>query len=194
MTSNGQKKTLEVFKDLFLKPGLPSTYSNLQLWAQGSGYPALAVEAKEAALHPEETEAEFNRLCIGPYRLIVAPYESAWVTGSRKLNGPVAEDVANFYAAAGLSSASLLNELPDFFGNELEFLYFLDALSEEVRGKGSQEQLLKDIQGLSEAFRTEHFDKWYEPFLDAIAENTNQSFWKEASAALKAELRRTQAV
>lgn len=63
-----------------------------------------------------------------------------------------------------------------------------------MRGKGSQEQLLKDIQGLSEAFRTEHFDKWYEPFLDAIAENTNQSFWKEASAALKAELRRTQAV
>ena len=106
---------LEVFKDLFLKPGLPSTCSNLQLWAQSSGYPALAEEAKEAALHPEETEAEFNRLCIGPYRLIVVPYESAWVTGSRKLNGPVAEDVANFYAAAGLSSASLLNELPDFF-------------------------------------------------------------------------------
>lgn len=49
MTSNGQKKTLEVFKDLFLKPGLPSTYSNLQLWAQSSGYPALAEEAKEAA-------------------------------------------------------------------------------------------------------------------------------------------------
>ena len=108
MTSNGQKKMLEVFKDLFLKPGLPSTCSNLQLWAQSSGYPALAEEAKEAALHPEETEAEFNRLCIGPYRLIVVPYESAWVTGSRKLNGPVAEDVANFYAAAGLSSASLL--------------------------------------------------------------------------------------
>ena len=96
MTSNGQKKMLEVFKDLFLKPGLPSTCSNLQLWAQSSGYPALAEEAKEAALHPEETEAEFNRLCIGPYRLIVVPYESAWVTGSRKLNGPVAEDVANF--------------------------------------------------------------------------------------------------
>lgn len=74
MTSNGQKKMLEVFKDLFLKPGLPSTYSNLQLWAQGRGYPALAEEAKEAVQHPEETEAEFNRLCIGPYRLIVVPY------------------------------------------------------------------------------------------------------------------------
>lgn len=125
MTSNGQKKTLEVFKDLFLKPGLPSTYSNLQLWAQSSGYPALAEEAKEAAQHPEETEAEFNRLCIGPYRLIVVPYESAWVTGSRKLNGPVAEDVANFYAAAGLSSASLLNELPDFSAMNLSFFISL---------------------------------------------------------------------
>ena len=134
---------LEVFKDLFLKPGLPSTCSTLQLWAQSSGYPALAEEAKEAALHPEETEAEFNRLCIGPYRLIVVPYESAWVTGSRKLNGPVAEDVANFYAAAGLSSASLLNELPDFFGNELEFLYFLDALFDEVRGKGNKSSCSK---------------------------------------------------
>lgn len=194
MTSNGQKKALEVFKDLFLKPGLTSTYSNLGHWALTNGYLALAKEAKEAALHPEETEAEFNRLCIGPYRLIVVPYESAWVTGSRKLNGPVTEDVANFYAAAGLSSASPLNELPDFFGNELEFLYFLAALSEEVCEKGNSEQLLKDIQGLSDSFRSVHFDKWFEPFLDAIAENTNQNFWKEASAALKTELLRTQAV
>ena len=29
MKSNGQRKTLEVFKDLFLKPGLASTYRNL---------------------------------------------------------------------------------------------------------------------------------------------------------------------
>ena len=52
----------------------------------------------------------------------------------------------------------------------------------------------QEIEGLSKSFRSEHFDKWYEVFLNAIAENTDQSFWKEASEALKAELRRTQAV
>ena len=80
MKSNGQRKTLEVFKDLFLKPGLASTYRNLSDWAERSGYPALAKEAADASAAPEETEAEFNRLCIGPYRLVVIPYESAWVT------------------------------------------------------------------------------------------------------------------
>lgn len=194
MKSNGQRKTLEVFKDLFLKPGLASTYRNLSDWAERSGYPALAKEAADASAAPEETEAEFNRLCIGPYRLVVIPYESAWVTSSMKLNGPVAADVANFYASAGLTSASMFNELPDFFGNELEFLYFLEAVAEETRQKEHSEQLLKEIEGLSKSFRSEHFDKWYEAFLNAIAENTDQSFWKEASEALKAELRRTQAV
>ena len=194
MKANGQRKMLEVFKDLFLKPGLASTYRNLSDWAERSGYPALAKEAADASAAPEETEAEFNRLCIGPYRLVVIPYESAWVTSSRKLNGPVAADVANFYASAGLTSASMFNEQPDFFGNELEFLYFLEAVAEETRQKEHSEQLLKEIEGLSKSFRSEHFDKWYEVFLNAIAENTDQSFWKEASEALKAELRRTQAV
>lgn len=68
MTSNGQKKTLEVFKDLFLKPGLPSTYSNLQLWAQSSGYPALAEEAKEAA----NTRRRRRRNSIGSASVLTA--------------------------------------------------------------------------------------------------------------------------
>ncbi|WP_251451698.1 molecular chaperone [Parasutterella muris] len=192
MKLNGQEKTFAVFKDLFLNPGLPSTYEELQSWAMEFGYKELAEEAEKAVKQPEEAEAEFNRLCIGPYRLIVIPYESAWVTASRKLNGPIAEDVANFYAAAGLSSASELNEFPDFFGNELEFLYFLSALEQELSLKGREEKLIKEVQGLSDSFRAEHFDKWYESFLKAISENTNQQFWKEAVLALNKELHRTQ--
>lgn len=41
MKLNGQEKTFAVFKDLFLKPGLPSTYEELQAWAMEFGYKEL---------------------------------------------------------------------------------------------------------------------------------------------------------
>lgn len=178
-------KPLGVFKELFLNPGLSVTYTNLAAWAEEAGYTKLAALSKGASELTEEVEAEFNRMCIGPYKLVVVPYETVWVTGSKKLNGPVGASVADFYASAGLSSASKLNEFPDFFGNELEFVYFLEVVAEEKSKEENSAALVKEIHGLANAFRTEHLNKWFDPFLTALAQHTTHDFWKEASNVLK---------
>lgn len=186
MTSNLSKvdlNTLRVFKELFLNPGREQTYRDLCDWAKLNGQSRLENLSKESAKEKDETEAEFNRLCIGPYKLVVIPYENAWRGQGKALNGRIAADVADFYASAGLSSNSSLNEYPDFFGNELEFIYFLEALREEESEKGNF-KLVKQIDDLQNAFREEHFDFWYRPFLEKLAAETRLEFWKEVSEVL----------
>lgn len=57
-----------------------------------------------------------------------------------------------------------------------------------MREKGKPEKLLREIQGLADTFRSEHLDKWYEKFLNTLAEKSNSKFWKEASNTLLAQL------
>lgn len=178
------QSALGVFKELFLNPGKAGTYKNLALWASNNGYKSLAQLAEKESVQPEESESEFNRLCIGPYKLVVVPYESYWMSSDKALNGAIAADVSDFYAAAGLSSNSALNEYPDFFGNELEFLYFLEELEKEQQ-KLNALQVVRDIRGLSDSFRKKHFDNWSALFLTKLADETNSEFWQQAALVLK---------
>lgn len=79
-------QSLHAFKETFFQPGSPAALESLSRWARSAGHPMLAAEAEMAARDTDAAEAEFNRMCIGPYRLTVPPYESVWRSHGRVLN------------------------------------------------------------------------------------------------------------
>ena len=122
-------QSLHAFKETFFQPGSPAALESLSRWARSAGHPMLAAEAEMAARDTDAAEAEFNRMCIGPYRLTVPPYESVWRSHGRVLNNRYSAAVEYAFSEVGLTSHGKLNEMPDFFGNELEFLSCVASMS-----------------------------------------------------------------
>ena len=134
-----------VFKKLTFAPGKHETYEAILLWAKKQGEATLVDKLKGFSEKLDDLEADFNRMCIGPYRLTVPPYESVWF-GTRVMNTRRTEVVRWFYAQAGLvSNSQFFNEPADYFGYELEFIGFLACASRELSLSGnnasSQESL-----------------------------------------------------
>lgn len=97
-------QSLHAFKETFFQPGSPAALESLSRWARSAGHPMLAAEA------------EFNRMCIGPYRLTVPPYESVWRSHGRVLNNRYSAAVEYAFSEVGLTSHGKLNEMR-FFGH-----------------------------------------------------------------------------
>lgn len=108
-------QSLHAFKETFFQPGSPAALESLSRWARSAGHPMLAAEAEMAARDTDAAEAEFNRMCIGPYRLTVPPYESVWRSHGRVLNNRYSAAVEYAFSEVGLTSHGKLNEMPDFF-------------------------------------------------------------------------------
>ena len=176
-------RALQALKDVVQLCGRPSAYASLAAWAQAAAHPELARLAEESTHRLEEVEADYNRMCIGPYRLLVPPYESVWRSGGRVLNNRFSAAVEYSYAQAGLASGGALKELPDYFGNEIEFLYCLSALSFHYRNAGDGEAA-SELEAMFIRFWAEHLGHWAPAFLQAVAENAQEPFWKEWSRVL----------
>jgi TorA maturation chaperone TorD len=171
---------LRVFKQVMFAPGKTATWQNLLEWAQSHGETSFAASLETFALRLDDLEAEFNRLCVGPHRKVVPPYESVW-TGARELYSRMTVSVAWFYAQAGLiTRQKTFNEPADFFGSELEFLECLMTVAAEAPSSPNTD--IKEVIEFSEAFWAEHLGHWAAPFLDAMASNSREhilSAWAE---------------
>lgn len=171
---------LNAFKQVMFAPGKAATWQNLLEWARGHDEAGFAASLAGFELRLDDLEAEFNRLCVGPRRKIVPPYESVW-TGARELYSRMTVAVAWFYAQAGLvTRQKTFNEPADFFGSELEFLECLLTVAAEAKEPQATDK--KEVMEFSEAFWAEHLGHWAKPFLNAMATNSKEpilSAWAE---------------
>lgn len=184
---NSYAAMLKAFKAPLFQAGQQSAYEEVRAWAQAHGQSALSSAAVLAAGDVDEAEADFNRMCIGPYRLTVPPYESVWRSPNRALNDCHTAAVAYSYAELGLTVGRNLNEPADFIAYELEFLFCAASLSAEAADKGEAEpaQVYAEI---AERFWAEHLGHWAESFLSAMAKDSRHKFWTAWAQTLLAQL------
>lgn len=182
-------ETLRVFKEPLFHAGTPACYHAIALWAADNNQSDLARLAKDAVERIDETESDFNRMCIGPYRLSVPPYESVWRSGGRVLNNRYSAAVAHSYAELGLTISGDFREMSDYIGNELEFLFCLAGLAFHARSedRGDDERELTEMY---RRFWAEHLGHWVYDFLGAVQADAREAFWREWSRVLAEELGR----
>ncbi|QYJ97911.1 molecular chaperone TorD family protein [Shewanella alkalitolerans] len=137
----------------------------------------LLIEARKFSDDASELEFDFNRMCIGPYKLLVAPYESVYLSGNRQLFTEETLRVAEFYQQIGLVIDDSFNEPADFIGNELEFLYCLHAMASEQQALG-QTSYAEELLSLADEFIQAHLGRWIVPFCEGITQHAKQAFWR----------------
>ncbi len=74
----------QAFKGMLFTPSSPETLQRLITWLEhNQQYPMLLQEARKWLTEPIELECDYNRMCIGPTRLLVPPYESVYRDGGK---------------------------------------------------------------------------------------------------------------
>ncbi len=120
----------------------------------------------EAKLGKKVTE--FNRLFIGPDRLLAPPYETVYRSNARVLMQEDTMIIRNFYAEAGLEVAKL-NQIPDdHIVFELEFICFLL----HKLFTGTDEQSVQKTKELYETFLSTRFSKWVGAHCDDVTKHS----------------------
>ncbi|RTR37227.1 molecular chaperone TorD [Shewanella canadensis] len=143
----------------------------------------LLAEAKKFVDDSSELEFDFNRMCIGPYKLLVAPYEGVYRSGNHVMNTDETVRVAEFYQEIGLVIDEKFNEPADFIGNELEFLYCVHALASEQKAANNIEAF-EELTAIADEFLTKHLGTWITPFCEGIKNHAQQAFWREFATEL----------
>jgi TorA maturation chaperone TorD len=144
---------------------------------------ALLTEAKKFVDDSSELEFDFNRMCIGPYKLLVAPYEGVYRSGNHVMNTDETVRVAEFYQEIGLVIDEKFNEPADFIGNELEFLYCVHALASEQKAANNIDAY-DELTAIADEFITKHLGTWITPFCEGINTHAQQAFWREFATEL----------
>ncbi|MBY5979370.1 TorD/DmsD family molecular chaperone [Ferrimonas balearica] len=174
----------QAFKDMVFQPGLAKNLDALIAVLEQSGlYPELLAEARTLRPEPQRLEYDFNRMCIGPYRLTVPPYESVYRSGKSVLNSHHTVDVHAYYQQLGLTIEPRFNEPADYIGNELEFLYCASALASEHRRAG-RDGVAEELDQLARQFLTEHLGLWCGDFADKMVAHAREPFWRLYGVAL----------
>ncbi|GIU25114.1 hypothetical protein TUM4644_20160 [Shewanella colwelliana] len=143
----------------------------------------LLSEAMKFSSDSSELEFDFNRMCIGPYKLLVAPYESVYLSGNHQIFTEETVKVAQFYQQIGLIIDDSFNEPADFIGNELEFLYCLHAMASEQHALDKHEYVAA-LHELANEFLEMHLGRWITPFCEGIIQHATQAFWREFAKEL----------
>ncbi|MBY5920803.1 molecular chaperone [Ferrimonas balearica] len=174
----------QAFKGMVFQPGCADNLEALiQVLEQGGQYPELLAEARALRDEPERLEYDFNRMCIGPYRLTVPPYESVYRSGKSVLNSHHTVNVHAYYQQLGLTIEPRFNEPADYIGNELEFLFCASALAFEHREAGNPDVAL-ELDQLAGQFLEAHLGTWCGEFSDKMMANAREPFWRHYGAAL----------
>ncbi len=125
---------------------------------------------------------EFNRLFVGPDRLLAPPYETVYRSNDRVLMQADTMIIRNFYAEAGLEVAHL-NQVPDdHIAFELEFICFLLHQlfneTDEVEWDKTEE--------LYQTFFQTRFSKWVGDHCDDIIKFSQSDICTGMAMVLKA--------
>lgn len=172
------------FKSMIFFPSKAEALNGLIAYLEANNPQSpLLNEAKRFIDDASELEFDFNRMCIGPYKLLVAPYEGVYRSGNHVMNTDETVRVAEFYQHIGLVIDEKFNEPADFIGNELEFLYCVHALASEQKAANDIEAF-EELTAIADEFLTKHLGTWITPFCEGIKNHAQHAFWREFATEL----------
>jgi putative dimethyl sulfoxide reductase chaperone len=122
------------------------------------------------------TEAEFNRLFVGPGKLPAPPYESVWRSEDRLLMQAAAQTVRTFYRAHGAQNTR--PEPEDHLALELEFYALLQQRF--AAGRDQRRHL-----AAQQRFLTEHLATWVPAFCNAVETHTHSPFYRSLAQSTR---------
>ncbi len=109
---------------MMFAPSSPESLKRLIDWLeQEQRYPELLQQAKHWQSEPLELECDFNRMCIGPTKLLVPPYESVYRDVGRQIHTDRTLEVADFYQQLGLVTDTGFNEPADYIAMSWSFCF-----------------------------------------------------------------------
>ena len=122
-----------------------------------------------SALDPEaarlELEVDYNRLFVGPGKLLAPPYESFYRSlpdedGRGTICGTPMLAVKDVYTRFNVQLPETFVDYPDHIAFELEFLSLLATREAESLEQGD-DQAVDAFRSGAEAFRREHLGVWF---------------------------------
>lgn len=127
-------------------------------------------------------EADFNRLFVGPGKLLAPPWESYYASvrdgeGRGFLRGRTERSIADFYRENGFALPADSDVFPDHIGVELEFLALLAAQEAQAHQDGAAEEVAR-LQEVELLFRERHVRTWVGDFARDVATGASTPFYR----------------
>ena len=153
--------------------------------------------AELAAMEPEEArltlEVDYNRLFVGPGKLLAPPYESFYRSepdeeGRGTICGLPMLAVKEFYKRFGCEMPEGFVDYPDHIAFEMEFLSLLAKEEARCLREGDTEGAAAFQKGAAE-FRNKHLGVWVQTFASNVEAGAETSLYPAlASLLVKTQL------
>ena len=136
---------------------------------------------------------DYNRLFVGPHKVLAAPWESVYFSTDRVLFQVQTLEVRNWYTRFGLQIVNRNREPDDHLGLELEFIAHLARLALEAQASNDAEQLAQMLDALRQ-FMKEHPLRWAPKCLNAIGQNSQTDFYRGIALLVAGGLKELESV
>ncbi len=136
-------------------------------------------------------ELDYNRLFVGPEKLLAPPYESVYLSSRTLSNSGInekmtidsiyASEIKREYAEVGFVPAAEFNDFADHIALEIEFMGHLYGLiAKELANNNRQldgDSLLTRINSTRENFARNHLSKWLPTLYERVSKNSSTDFY-----------------
>lgn len=165
------KRGLVVLRGNSLLEGFAS-YGDNNLLSEGA-----RVVIKDLSEHWDDKEyealisADYQRLFIGPDKILAPLWESVYKEKDKLLFGEVELGVRRFYESIGLSVKN--SEPADSLSLELSFMAWLSSKALEDDSKNIKGYMIKQRE-----FLKEHLISWISSWTEEVEKNAETDFWR----------------
>ncbi|MBI2252308.1 MAG: molecular chaperone TorD family protein [Armatimonadetes bacterium] len=132
----------------------------------------------------KELKEDYNRLFIGPNKLLAPPWESVYRSSERLVFQSAALEVREYYLKMNLVHPEILVSPDDHISLELEFMSFLCNKALEFLEKDNLKEAEKYLE-IEKSFLEEHLLKWIFDFTKDIEENARTLLYKGIAKFLR---------
>ena len=127
-----------------------------------------------------ELEVDYNRLFVGPGKLIAPPYESYYASENSEHGGRLRTQdefaVKMAYAANGYAMPEQFVDLPDHAAIELDFLALM-ARDEAAAWEAGDSQRAFYLQQEADAFAAQHPARWFATCAERVDAGARTAFY-----------------
>ena len=165
------------------RPEVAAGLAQLQQWTQHN-------RGGQLAQHLDILTSDYNRLFVGPGKIIAPPWESVQVDDERQLFQEETLAVRNWYRRFGLQAERLYTEPDDHVGLELAFLAHLAQLALAAQAAGDHARL-SELLAAERAFLTEHALRWIPAWANRVVEQARTCLYRglaQVTAGVLAEV------
>ena len=151
-----------------------------------SKVPAFLAEVKNDASKAdfiERVREEYNRLFVGPVKLVAPPWESVYRGKEAMLFQESTLEVRQAYRKYGLKTASEHRVADDSLALELDFMRHLAVRAQEALAAGDDAAVKEALTGSADFLR-EHLLVWIPKFLDKMKDAPTDCLYPQMSLIL----------